>query len=93
MKKKMLILLSLLGAISIGSCAHLPDPPQYDICVVLVGGDARCFPQQQPGKPEYILRQDQLMGGWWMHPSDYAKLEAYVEELEERLKDLRGKRN
>lgn len=88
MRKRTACCLSLLAALCMGhsSCTQMPDAPKYDVCPVLISGDARCIPKNQPGKDEYRVPQAELFGGFWLSPESYGELMKYKSELEELIR-------
>lgn len=95
MRKRMLVCLSLLAVLCMGhsSCTQLPPAPKYDVCPILISGDARCIPKNQPGKEEYRVPQSKLFGGFWISSKDYGTLMKYKAELEEIIRSHQAEDN
>lgn len=78
---------TLLVAISmvLNSCLSVPLP-RVDLCVILTNGDGWCIPQNQPGKKEYGIPKEQLVGGFWITAEHLGEIKRYQKQIEELLR-------
>jgi len=83
-------LIALLVLYSMG-CANMGIPAEkpYYNCMLMYGNRFRCYPQINYSWPELerTTKDADMIGAMCLMPEDFATREAYVNELEERLKD------
>lgn len=83
LRKRTSGLLILLASLSVLSGCRTTASPTVTPCVILENMTARCYPPL--GGKEYVLLEDQLPGGIWFFPSDYAEIKNYIWDLERQL--------